>query len=187
MNGSRSDKNLYSVSGSRRGIADKPVQRPLHRAAEVLQQEAISLRTIARRMNVSPEQARAELNPHRDLRLSELYRWKFALRVPTIDLLVHPGTGLSDSIQLRAKLLKIMKTVRSLQELIKDESVKRLADRMESQLTDIMPELKEVSSWPSVGKRRTLEDLGAIADRMLPESFFSGGPQNSSPTKGVGE
>ncbi len=183
MNGSRSEVNLRPVSGSRRRASGQQMQPPLHRAAEVLQQEAISLRTVARRMNVSADQARAELNPQRDLRLSDLYRWKSALKVPAVDLLVHPGTGLSDSIQLRAKLLKMMKTVRSIQETCASENVSRLAERLERQLTDLMPELKDVSSWPSVGKRRTLDELGAITERMLPESIFG----NNPPSNGVSD
>jgi hypothetical protein len=183
MNGSRSDVNLGPVSGSRRCASKEPMQHPLHRAAEVLQQEAVSVRTIARRMNVTVEQVRAELNPQRDLCLSDLYRWKSALNVPTADLLVHPGTGLSDSVELRASLLKAMKTVRSIQEETKNEKVSRLAARLSGQLTDLMPELKDVSSWPSVGKRRTLDELGAIVENMLPDSIFRGGP----PVNGVSD
>jgi len=187
MNRPRNKVILYPVAGSRRLTSSKPIRQPLHRAAEVLRQEAISLRTVARRMNVSAEQARDELNPERDLRLTELYRWKSALRVPTIDLLIHPGTGLSDSIQIRAKLLKMMKTVRSIQESCEDEGVTRLAERLERQLTDLMPELKDVASWPSVGKRRTLDELGAIAERILPESIFKSGSSGTSSNKGATE
>jgi hypothetical protein len=183
MNGSRSEFNLNPVSGSRRCASREPMQQTLHRTAEVMQQEAVSLRTMARRMNVSVDQARAETNPQRDLRLSELYRWKSALNVPIVDLLVHPGTGLSDSVELRAKLLKSMKTVRSIQEEAAGEKVSRLAARLAGQLTDLMPELKDVSSWPAVGKRRTLDELGAIVENMLPDSIFGGSP----PTNGVSD
>ena len=69
-----------------------------------------------------------------------------------------------------------MKTVRSIQEKSEDEVIDRLAARLAGQLMDLMPELKEVSSWPSVGQRRTLDELGAIVERILPESFFNGSP-----------
>ncbi len=176
MNRSRVETDLDPVSGSRRRAITRPMLKPLHRAAEVLQQEGISLRAIANRMNISAEQARAELDPRRDLRLSELYRWQAALNVPVVDLLVRPGTGLSGSVQLRARLLKLMKTVRSIQEKSADKAIDRLAARLAGQLMDLMPELKDVSPWPSVGQPRTLDEMGAIVERILPESFFNGSP-----------
>jgi hypothetical protein len=183
MNGSRSEINLNPVSGSRRQMSKEAAQPSLHRVGDVLQQEAISLRTIARRMNVTSDQARTEMNPQRDMRLSELYRWKAALNVPTVDLLVRPDIGLSDSVDFRASLLKIMKTVRSIQDVSHGENIDRLAARLARQLTDLMPELKDVSSWPSVGKRRSLDELGAIADNMLPDSIFPG----NMPANGFGD
>ena len=180
---SRVEIDLGPVSGSRRRASTRPMLKPLHRAAEVMQQEGISLRSIAGRMNLSAERARAELDPRRDLRLSELYRWQAALNVPVVDLLVHPGTGLSGSVQLRAELLKLMKTVRSIQEKSEDEAIDRLAARLAGQLMDLMPELKDVSSWPSIGQRRTLDELGAIVERILPESFLNGSP----PTRSVND
>ena len=183
MNKSRVETDLGPVSGSRRHSVTRPSQQPLHRAAEVFQQEGISLRSIAGRMNISAGQARAELDTRWDLRLSELYRWQAALNVPVVDLLVHPGNGLSGSVQLRARLLKLMKTVRSIQEKSEDEAIDRLATRLAGQLMDLMPELKNVSSWPSIGQRRTLDELGAIVERILPESFFNGSP----PTRSVND
>ena len=180
MNRSRIKTDLGPVSGSRRRAITQPMLKPLHRTAEVMQQEGISLRAIASRMNTSAEQARAELDPRRDLRLSELYRWQAALNVPVVDLLVRPGIGLSGSVQLRAKLLKLMKTVRSIQEKSADEAISCLAARLAGQLMDLMPELKDVSPWPSVGQPRTLDELGAIVEHILPESFFNGSPPTRS-------
>ena len=177
---SRVEIDMGPVSGSRRRGLTRPMLKPFHRAAEVMQQEGISLRAIISRMNISAEQARAELDPRRDMRLSELYRWQAALNVPVVDLLVDPGTGLSGSVELRAELLKLMKSVRSIQEKSEDEVIDRLAARLASQLMEIMPELKDVSSWPSVGQPRTLDDLGAIVERILPEAFFNGSPPTRS-------
>ena len=123
----RVEIDMGPVSGSRRRALTRPMLKPFHRAAEVMQQEGISLRAIISRMNISVEQVRAELDPRRDMRLSELYRWQAALNVPVVDLLVDPGTGLSGSVELRAELLKLMKSVRSIQEKSEDEVIDRLA------------------------------------------------------------
>jgi hypothetical protein len=44
---------------------------------------------------------------------------------------------------------------------------------LEEQLVELMPELKDVAPWHSVGQRRTPEELGRAADRVLPDSFFT--------------
>jgi hypothetical protein len=40
-----------------------------------------------------------------------------------------------------------------------------LAERLIDQLLDVMPELAGISGWPSVGQRRTLDELGRIAEQ----------------------
>jgi hypothetical protein len=138
-----------------------------------MRQEDVSLRTISRRLNYPLDLIRAQADPCFDLRLSDLYRWQTALKVPIADLIEPPGTGLSSPIRLRANLLKMMKTVRSIQETSHEESVARLAARLGDELVQLMPELREVASWPTVGQRRTLDELGAIADKVVPEAVFS--------------
>jgi len=187
MSRSRIETNPHPVSASRRHIVTQTPRQPLHRAEEVMQQEKVTVRTVARRMKVSADQVNSELDPRRDLRLSELYRWQAALKVPIAELLSHPGTGLSESIQLRAKLLKMMKTVRSIQEKSEDEAIDRLAARLASQLMDLMPELKEVAPWPIVGKRRSLDELGAITERVMPDSMFGTNPHGTSPSSSMNE
>jgi hypothetical protein len=44
---------------------------------------------------------------------------------------------------------------------------------LEQQLVELMPELKDVAAWHSVGQRRSPDELGRAAERVLPESFFS--------------
>jgi hypothetical protein len=41
-----------------------------------------------------------------------------------------------------------------------------------SQLVELMPELKEVSAWHSVGQRRTQDEMGRIVERTIPDNFF---------------
>ena len=37
---------------------------------------------------------------------------------------------------------------------------------LRDQLVELMPELEGVSGWPSVGQRRTMEELGVAAERL---------------------
>ncbi len=40
------------------------------------------------------------------------------------------------------------------------------------QLLEIMPELREVSAWHSVGQRRTLDEFGRAIERTLPDDLL---------------
>jgi hypothetical protein len=162
---------LENVSASRR-MPRNHQDHPLHRIAEVMQQEGIRARTASRRMRAPLSQVRVQQDAYCDLSLSDLYRWQSALRVPLVDLLVDPGYPLSTPVQLRANLLKAMKTVRSIQENADQESIKTLAENLVQQFVDMMPELQEVPAWPTVGQRRTNDELGATAHRQLPDALF---------------
>jgi hypothetical protein len=39
-------------------------------------------------------------------------------------------------------------------------------------LVEMMPELKEVGAWHSVGQRRTLDEMGRIVERAYSEEVF---------------
>jgi transcriptional regulator with XRE-family HTH domain len=147
--------------------------RALHRIAEVRRRQGISVRSAARRLSTSMDQVRRQEDPACDMSLSQLYRWQRALEVPVVDLLVDSDAPLSDTVLSRARLLRVMKTVRTIQDATSNTAVQRLATMMEQQLVELMPELKEVSAWPSVGQRRSANELGRAAERVLPESFFT--------------
>jgi len=149
----------------------------LHRIAEVMCQEGIRARTASRRMRVPLSNVPVQQDACFDLLLSDLYRWQAALQVPLIDLLVDPECSLSTPVQLRANLLKVMKSVRSIEENAKQETIKTLAKNMAQQLVEMMPELQGVPAWPVVGQRRTIDELGAAAQRRLPDDLF----ENSQP------
>jgi transcriptional regulator with XRE-family HTH domain len=146
--------------------------RPLHRIAETRRRQGLSLRSAARRLGTSMDQVRREENPNFDMPLSELYQWQQALEVPVGELLVDSDATLSSNVLNRARLLRVMKTVRSIQESSKCVSIERLATMLEQQLVELMPELKDVSAWPSVGQRRSHEELGRTAERIMPDTFF---------------
>lgn len=147
--------------------------RPLHRVAEVRQKQGVSLRSVARRMGTSIEQVRRQEQANCNMTLGELYRWQEALGVPIGELLVELDGPLSQPVLTRARLLRVMKTARSISDASKDESIGRLCKMLEEQLIELMPELKDVSPWHSVGQRRTQHELGRIAEHPLPDTFFS--------------
>ena len=146
--------------------------RPLHRIADVRKRQGISARSAARRMHTSIDQVRRQEEPACDLLVSELLRWQQALEVPVGDLLVESEAPLSEPVLTRARLLRIMKTVRAIKETATSNSVQRFASMLEEQLVEVMPELKDVTAWHSIGQRRSPNEVGRTAERTLPDSFF---------------
>jgi hypothetical protein len=124
-------------------------------------------------MNLVQSQVYEESHPSCDLRLSALYRWQKILEVPLADLLNEPDRELSPQVRLRSSLLKVMRTVRTIQERAEDDSIQTLARRLAEQLTEMMPELETVPSWPAVGQRRTLDEMGAVVENQLSDLLFT--------------
>jgi hypothetical protein len=146
--------------------------RPLHRIADVRRRQGISVRSAARRMHTSIDQVRRQEDPGCDLLLSELVRWQQALEVPIGDLLVESEAPLSEPVLTRARLLRIMKTVKAIEETATSSSIQRFATMLEQQLIEVMPELKDVAAWHSIGQRRSPDELGRTAERVFPDAFF---------------
>ena len=119
------------------------------------------------------DQVRRQEDPHCDLSLSELYCWQRALQVPIGELLVDCEAPLSEPILTRARLLRVMKTVRAIKESAASAPIQRFATMLEQQLIEMMPELKDVDAWHSVGQRRSPNELGRAAGRVLPDTFFN--------------
>ncbi len=147
-------------------------KRSLHRIAEARRQQGVSVRSAARRMGTSMDQVRRQEDPHCDMPLSDLYRWQEALEVPVVDLLVDTNTPLSEPVLTRARLLRIMKTVRAIKETANSVSIHRFTTMLEQQLIELMPELSDVAAWHSVGQRRSPNEMGRTAERVFPDSFF---------------
>jgi hypothetical protein len=153
----------------------RPIERPvLHRIAEVRRQHSASTRSLARRMKTSDALVREQEEQTCDLPLSVLYKWQAALDVPIVELLVEPGPGLSPTVRCRAAMLKVMKTVRSIEEHVGSEPTCFLVQGLITQLIEIMPELEGVSAWPAVGKRRTGTEVSPIEERVISEGLFDG-------------
>jgi transcriptional regulator with XRE-family HTH domain len=154
------------VSVSLPSAAPPPSTQPLHRVGEVRRREGLTRREVARRMGVSIRDVQEHEQPTADMSLSALHRWQQVLQVPLAELLSEPVGELSPPLQLRARLLRAMKTIRSIQEVARQAAVQRLANVLVDQLLEIMPELKDTIAWPSVGHRRKQSELG--------QAFFRG-------------
>ena len=105
--------------------------------------------------------------------LSQLYHWQRALEVPVSELLIDSEAPLSEPVLTRARLLRVMKTVRAIKEAAGSVPIQRFANMLEQQLVEMMPELEGVDAWHSVGQRRSPNELGRAADRALPDNFFT--------------
>jgi transcriptional regulator with XRE-family HTH domain len=148
-------------------------ERALHRIAVARNRQGVSVRSAARRLGISIDQVREQEEPTHDLLVSELQAWQRVLEVPINDLLLDCEAPLSAPVLTRARLLKVMKTVRAIKEATKCISIERMATMLEQQLIEMMPELKDVAPWHTVGQRRSHDELGRTAERVLPDSFFT--------------
>lgn len=166
---SSSNGTVANVASSRRKNAGPA---PLQQVGEARRRQGLSVRCIAQRLSLTVGDVRAKEDPHADMLLSELYRWQSVLDVPLEELLADPQDSLSSRVLTRARMLRVMKTARALRAQARTESEHRLAKLLISQLIEIMPELKEVAAWPTVGHRRTADEMGRIAERTIPDDFM---------------
>ena len=54
-----------------------------------------------------------------------------------------------------------------------------MSKRLIKELVVIMPELKDVKPWERVGKRRSGDEPGRIAERVMPDDWLMWGDQGS--------
>jgi transcriptional regulator with XRE-family HTH domain len=139
----------------------------LHRIAEVRAQQGVSLRAISRRTGVDIRELREQELPDSNLTLEQLYQWQESLEVPVANLLVDRDEGLSEAVQCRASLIKVMKTVVALREVATSTRVVRITEMLREQLLEMMPELADVGGWPTYGSRRPVDQLGRIASNPI--------------------
>ncbi len=141
--------------------------QPLHRIQEVRLQQGMSLRTASRHLGLDVRTIRAQEQATSDLRLSDLYHWQAALEVPVQELLVESDEPLSRPVMERARMVRLMKTAAALLETAPNASSQRMTENLIEQLVEIMPELRDVGPWHSVGQRRTLDEMGRIAQNPI--------------------
>jgi hypothetical protein len=159
-------------SAERKRAARAAATRQMHRINTIRQREGVSLRSASRRMHVDVRSLRAQEDESNDIMLSTLYQWQKVLDVPIQELLVDSNEPLTPIVLQRARMVKVMKTVAAIRERAEQKSIGRLAEMLMDQLLEIMPELKDVSPWHSVGQRRTANEYGQVMERRLPDDFF---------------
>lgn len=153
--------------------AAAPQQAPaLHRIKQVRRRQGVSLRTATRRLGLDARIIEMQEQETTDLRLSDLHRWQVALEVPIGELLVEADDPLVGSVRDRARLVRIMKTAAAILETARQPSTRRMAENLVHELNQLMPELKDIGPWHSVGQRRTQDELGRAADRTVADEFF---------------
>jgi ribosome-binding protein aMBF1 (putative translation factor) len=174
-NGSTSNestKNGHETNGAAARRSPAQASVALQQVGEARRRQGLSVRCVAQRLNMTIGDVRAQEEPDADMSLSELYRWQSVLEVPLEELLADPQETLSSRVLTRARMLRVMKTAQALVSQARTESESRLAKLLVSQLVEIMPELKEVAAWPTVGHRRTADEMGRIAERTIPDDFM---------------
>jgi hypothetical protein len=114
-------------------------EKPRHRIADVRRRLGISVRTAARCLHISVDEVRRQEEPTNDILVSELLRWKQVLGVPLAHLLVESDSPFSEPTMARARLLRIMKTIRAISETATSSSTQRFAAMLEQQLEELMP------------------------------------------------
>jgi hypothetical protein len=147
-------------------------KQPLHRLGTVRRLQGVTRRTVARHLKIDVAQVKRQELETTDMLLSCLYEWQKVLDVPVAELLVEADDPLSAPVLKRAQLVRVMKTVLAIIEEARQEPIRRMAQTLADQLIEIMPELRGVSPWHAVGKRRRRDDYGVAAERRLSEDVF---------------
>lgn len=153
---------FFSVS-----LPSEPIVMPLHRIGDVRREQGMPLSTAAKRLGVDVDSAKKSEQTNCNLTLRDIYRWQRVLDVPCAELLVNPDEFPENPIRTRGQLVRLMKTTRSIIEQTKEESIRVFARMMIDQLTEIMPELKNVASWPTIGQSREFKDYGQAIYRKF--------------------
>lgn len=148
-------------------------KRQMHRLKTVRRQEGVSQSTMARRLGVPLGEIKCQEEENTDLPLSLLYKWQEVLQVPLAELLSETDEPLSAAVKQRAKLVRLMKTARAIQQRTRQVAVQRMAEVLVRQLVDLMPELEDVTPWPEVGQPRTLNELGQVVQRRISDDAIS--------------
>ena len=141
--------------------------RPLHRLAQIRDEQGPSLSTIAKKLGIAIAEARRQEQETTDLLLSQLYRWRDVLETPVGDLLIEPEEIPTNPIKCRSQLVKMMKSVRAILETTKEDGTRVFAEMLVAQFIDLMPELKHINAWPTIGQAREPRELGQAAFRRF--------------------
>lgn len=151
---------------------EKGLQKPLHRIQQIRTQQDISVRSLARKMDLPANQVREQEDPTCDISLSSLYRWQQALNVPAAELLMEPDDGLSFPIQTRARLLRMMKTIVTLLDEPQPDRTVDLIENLKTEILAVMPEAEHVDRWHGCGNSRDGRDVAAAVLRQIDDALL---------------
>jgi transcriptional regulator with XRE-family HTH domain len=164
------DRRREDRAAARREL-DPRRRRGSQRLAAVRRQQGISLKNMARRLGTDVATVVEQEQETADPSLSTIYAWQKILEVPVAELLVDSDAPLSAPVYERARMVKMMKTAAAIMESARNDSVRRLATQLIEQLVAIMPELRQVTAWHTVGQRRTLDEYGRIFEQQVRDDF----------------
>ena len=145
----------------------------VHRLRQVREQSETSLRAVASRTGIPIGILRKQQDSN-EISLVDFLRWQRALNVPFEELLQPIATELADHIRVRAGLVRL---VRSIKSLLHDELTERQATIVENiidQLNELMPELRAVPAWPAIGSRRSQNEPAVIESQMIDTNVWCG-------------
>ena len=144
----------------------------LHRLHTVRCREGVSQRTVARHLHLTAGEVQHQEQETTDMPLSTLYKWQEVLDVPLAELLQEPDDSLSMPIANRSRMVRAMKTAKSILEQARQEDVQRMAENLIEQLIEVMPELREVAAWHLIGQRRRADEFGRTAEQTMSDDVF---------------
>jgi len=144
--------------------------RSLHRLGEVRRQQGISQPNMARRLGLDLSVIRQQEQETTDLLLTTLYEWQKVLEVPVADLLVDSDAPLSPPVLRRAQMVKLMKTASAILEKADNTPLRRLVQMLVDQLLEIMPELRGIGPWHTLGQRRHIDEQSRELQSHVPEN-----------------
>ena len=148
MNPFQSSLDSISLAGSRRQTGGSASGQPLQRVVCVMEPERGGVRTPASQLPIS--QGSAESGASAGVRYS----------------------GRSSAVAWRGLLLKVMRTIRSIQVHVDDEAAQSLAILLMQQLEEMMAELNQASAWPLPGRRPTSDEYAAAVEDQLSDNIF---------------
>lgn len=155
-----------------RPAPEEEQQPQWHRIRTVRLQQGMSLRSVARHSGVEIRQLRIQEQESADLRLSDLHKWQNALDVTLTELLVEPEAPLSSPVMERARLIRLMKTAAAIRDRADSVEVKRMAQMLTEQLTEVMPELENINPWHEFGQPRGSDEYGRIVEQTVADEVL---------------
>lgn len=140
--------------------------QPNHRLQEARIRAGVTLRALSSRTGI-PLRRLQRQEASNDVSLNDLLRWQEALGVPLAELVDGPNDELAEMNRVRAGLVKIMRSVRSLQQTKLSEPQEAFVENLQTTLQTLMPELDAVRSWPVYGERRSTRSLPRIESNVI--------------------